>query len=164
MKKLFIITLGLILMIISQLSGQNDTLFNAEKLQGVSKVYIEGFSIVTIQQSENPILLVDEGEKMDVKVEGDKLFIEANQQEVFIILNDYQEISIEGVSSINSKGVIPSDNLTINTEGAAEITLDLDVNSLTTNLEGAAEVTLKGKANIHILNVEGAAEINTNRI
>jgi Putative auto-transporter adhesin, head GIN domain/Outer membrane protein beta-barrel domain len=160
MKKIFIITLGLVLMIINQLSGQNDTLLNAEKLQGVNKVYIEGFSIVTIQQSDTPILLVNEGEKMDVKVEGDKLFIEANQQEVFISLKQYQEISIEGVSSLKSKGVITSDNLIINTEGAAEITLDLDVNSITTNLEGAAEVKLKGKANIHILNVEGAAEIN----
>ncbi len=160
MKKLFIITLGLVLMIISQLSGQNDTLLNAEKLQGVNKVYIEGFSIVTIQQSEAPVLLTNEGEEMDVKVEGDKLFIEANQQEVFISLQEFQEISIEGVSSLKSEGIITSDNLLVNTEGAAEITLKLDVNSLTTNLEGAAEVKFEGKANTHILNVEGAAEIN----
>ena len=79
---------------------------------------------------------------------------------VYITMPSISRIGAHGAANIRGENTIKSDMLSIDASGAADVHLDLDVNTLRSDISGAADLELSGKAQQHSTVVSGAATLD----
>lgn len=76
----------------------------------------------------------------------------------YISVRNLEVISADGACDVELMGVIRSDNLNINMNGASDISGELKVNTLDMKLDGASDSRLKGSASQLAVKMNGASK------
>lgn len=140
--------------------------FQSLEIGGALSAYIQLADVqeVRIETDEN---LMD---NVKTEVEGGTLFIKSTGLKNPTKLNAYIKVTsldmlkAAGATEVKSESVIRADELKIIANGAASLTLDLDVQYLESTTSGAADVTLAGSAATHKLDVSGAGSLNAKNL
>ena len=141
--------------------------FTTIEAGGMLKIYLIPSDTHEIRiESEKPI-----DEVLEMEVDDGALEIESkwdmkdrswkqDKLEVYISFIELREIESEGMVKIDSKdGVLVSEKLSLELQGATKTNLKIDVEKLESEVSGAAQLELSGKARMHSLEGSGAANI-----
>lgn len=78
---------------------------------------------------------------------------------VHIVVPNLKSVNLSGVCSLNSKGLIKSDNMEIETSGSSNVNLELECDDLELESSGASSISLKGTAENVEIDASGASSI-----
>lgn len=133
-------------------------------------VHASGMYEIHVVQDENYRLKVVADENlMDLivtEVKGGVLHIstrenikKAKELDVYISAPYFDEFDLSGAVELDAKGVLESEDLKIESSGAAQIELEIEVSNLELDLSGASEVRLSGSATRVRIASSGASEM-----
>jgi hypothetical protein len=150
--------------------GQNEVIRETRDLPAFDQVEVGGAFEVTITMGEPQKVEVEARQKVMgqiiTEVKDSKLVISSNRNSgsdplnVHIIVPALSRLIAHGAAEVNGQDIIKSDMLSIEVSGAAEVDLELDVNTLRTEISGAADLELSGKAQQHSAIASGAATLH----
>jgi hypothetical protein len=146
--------------------GYSQTESQERKLQTFNQLEVSGNLKIVLSQSENPSVTVttkpEALESVITEVKEGTLYISTKKSstgKVEVTVADIKRIKQTGNTSLISQGLIKSETLEIESSGASETNLDVDVNELSTTISGAGDVRLKGNAQNHKIKINGAGDI-----
>lgn len=142
---------------------RNVEAFNTIEASGMFELHIK-------QGDRHSVRLVaDENlhELIETEVRGGTLEVHsrenisrAKELDLYITVPKLNGLHLSGAVSVDSEGFIPGDDLSIETSGAAEISLGIRASSIAMSLSGASEVNLSGTAERVAVSASGASEIH----
>lgn len=133
--------------------------FNAISVKGAAEVRVH-------TAPEQQLLLHSNNlGKVTTEVRDSVLYIELQnvrytKLEVDITVPELRMIRTAGACEVKSIGVLQQPVLTVDCSGAAEIDLNMAVQTLTVNINGGAELDMQGTANQADITLNGAGEID----
>ncbi len=129
---------------------------------GIDLTIAQGNSkTVKVEASENVIdNLMTEVKNGELRIYFDKNVRRVKKANVFITVNNLENISASGGSDVESKGDLKFDNLAIYASGGSDIQLDLEVENLECHTSGGSDVDLDGSAETLDLNASGGSDFN----
>ncbi len=152
---------------------------NQSYLSSVKELEMTGNYTVNIEQSNTPKLSIVGKNKKDLNVyiEGNRLFIESkkgkskikwmkdSEIEVNLSLRQINEISVNGVVSMQNVNPIKGENLKIELNGVGSIELSkLEYDKISSTVNGTGSVELNGKTNVLVLYLNGVGSIDTQNL
>jgi hypothetical protein len=138
-------------------------LFNEIKVNGNFFIHLKQgkeFSVV-VRTDEN---LLD---KIEVKTKGDMLVVKSGnamrpsrENHLYITVPELTVLKLNGANTLKSSGIIRAESLSIELNGASNMTMEAEIDQLNVQINGAGEAYFMGIANELILQVNGAGEFN----
>lgn len=140
------------------------------QIESFNSIHASGMFEIHLQQGSSYALKVvaDENlhELIETEVRNNTLHIssrenisKAKELDLYISLAELNRLDLSGAVSVESKGAINANSLSIESSGAAEIEMELNSNELKLNLSGASEVELRGRSERVAVDASGASEI-----
>lgn len=89
-----------------------------------------------------------------------------NEEDIIISIGikSLTSLDISGAADVNSDNQLNCDKLSVESNGAGEIHLDVKANEVKANISGAGDVTLKGTAQMVDATVSGAGELKASNL
>jgi hypothetical protein len=150
--------------------GQNEIIRETRDLPSFDQIEVGGAFEVTLTIGEPQKVEVEARQKaigqIITEVKDSKLVISSNRTggntplNIYITIPALSRLEVHGAAEVNSENIIKADMLSLKVSGAAEVKLDLEVNTLRSEVSGAAELELSGKAQQHSAIVSGAATLD----
>jgi hypothetical protein len=166
--------LCLIFLISTSVYGQNEVIRETRNLPSFDQIEAGGAFEVTITIGEPQKVEVEAKQKaisqIKTEVRENKLKISSDGMKnnaplrVYITVPAVSRIEAHGAADIRGENTIKAEMLSVDASGAADVHLDLDVNTLRSDISGAANLDLSGKAQQHSTVVSGAATLNAKKL
>jgi hypothetical protein len=152
--------------VLAQENNENITI-QKRSLPDFNKIDISGDLTVILNQDNEKLIEIqaDSNILKDIKtsVKNDVLKITGKSKKspvkIFVTCKDINSIKVSSVSTIKGESEIKADKLEIQSSGATDITLNLNVKELFTDISGASNVALSGTAYVHNAEISGASEL-----
>jgi hypothetical protein len=154
--------------------GQNEVVRETRDLPSFDQIEVGGAFEVALTMGDTQKVEVEAKQKaigqIRTVVKDNKLVISSNNIHGSTPLNIYltmpalSHIEAHGAAEVKGVNTVKADMLAIEASGAAEIYLDLDVNTLRSDVSGAADLRLSGKAQQHSTVVSGAASLDAKKL
>ena len=160
------------------LTGSCDFLENYERGNGYlvterydiapfSKTSIGGNFEVLIVKSKEPFVEIEADENLmnyihvksnkgTLRISQTRNLISRNKLRATIYYSELEKIKVTGAAMVENKGVLESDDVELDLEGAGVVKLNVKCNKLDADLSGAGKVELSGKAQSQRLTLSGA--------
>lgn len=138
-------------------------LFNEIKVNGNFFIHLKQGNeyAVVVRTDEN---LIDH---MEVKLKGNRLVVKSKnalrpsrENHLYITIPELTFLKLNGANTLKTSGIIRSENLIIELNGASNMTMEAEIAHLTVELNGAGEANLSGMAEELALKVNGAGKYN----
>ena len=130
--------------------------FNGIEINGAADVMLiqsdEQYIETTIRDNDDSIYYVTDSV---LKIKTPKKGLKIN-----IYTPDIHSMKFAGAAQLETQGQFKTDSLAVNTSGASEIDLNVDVRILDINTTGASDIELAGRADKLVIEVAGASEID----
>lgn len=137
--------------------------FTKIEINGIAKVYIKqgNFEDIEIIADDNLLPLINTEVRNDrLKISMDKCVKYVSKLEVYISLPKLESLEVNGACELKSKNKFISEELEIESNGAGEIDLKIDVDKMRSKISGSADVKLEGSAIEHKIDLSGAGELD----
>jgi len=162
--------LGLTFVCFNNTYAQNGNVIIKETaVEDFNSINCDGIQDVTIKQAEKTSVKVELDEDLQnnisFTVKNETLEINCKNIEkttkfnIYVTCKDIKKIKTSGAASLKSDGIIKSEKLSLTSNGASDINLNIDVNSLEVNVSDAANIKLSGKAKSNEVSVGGAGNL-----
>jgi len=175
MKKLFVLTLGLIAFsfLQAQINDPNAVKVDVNNFHAIN--VSNAFNVYISQGNEDAVAISASEEKyrQDIKVEvengvlkiyydkknflrslsGDKMKLKA-----YISFKNINKLTASGACDVFIEGSIKADELTLSMSGASDLKGKIEVNKLKVDLSGASDVSIGGKATQLTIEASGASD------
>jgi hypothetical protein len=143
--------------------------FNAIELQGAfSNVsLIPGTELtITMETDENlqDLFRVDTRNKTLVVASDRDIILQPTKMFLTIVYPELNRLDIQGACKISSFEKVVTDVLSLEISGAADLDLEVDVQSLRTQVSGAGNIVLEGAAEKHEIRLSGASSLEASRL
>ena len=143
--------------------------FNAIELQGAfSNVrLVPGTELtVTMETDENLMELfrVEIADETLVIASDRDIILQPTKMYMTIVYPELNRLNIQGACKISSFEQVVSDVLSLEISGAADLDLDVAVQSLRTQVSGAGNISLEGTAGKHEIRLSGASNLEASRL
>ncbi|MFL5765657.1 MAG: GIN domain-containing protein [Bacteroidia bacterium] len=130
---------------------------------------------ITITQSETPSLKVEAPETVQGQIKTevkDGILIISTEGtiktddaiKISVAMKTINSLDISGAADVKSENPVTADKLSIKTNGAGDIHLDVKANEITAEISGAGDVTLKGSAQLLDANISGAGNLKASNL
>ncbi|PCJ28055.1 MAG: hypothetical protein COA97_01915 [Flavobacteriales bacterium] len=160
---------------INTIDGNGEIVKEQRIVTSFNKIDISGGYEVLINQGnkERLELEVDENllEYIKTEVINNTLFIStkesignASSLKLYITIVNVEDIDVSGAIELKNKGTYKVDKLEIDVSGAADIDLNVDVESLIMDMSGASETSLSGNANDFEIKISGAGDLQAKNL
>lgn len=151
-------------------SGNGNVEEQSRNVEAFDRIEASGmFELHLVQSEAHRLKVVADENLMDLietYVEGGVLHIrtkesirEAKELDVYISMPELEKIDLSGAVEIDGKGVFTAKDLRIESSGAAQIDLEIEVEDLDLELSGATEIKLRGSAENVRIEASGASEM-----
>lgn len=130
-----------------------------------SKVKVNGsVNVELVQGTANGIHLegpTDLIEKVKTELEGDLLIINGGDPKVKVIVTapSFRSINTTGAVNLKSQGKLTGEDLRVETSGAVDVDLDVEVTTIDVVATGASDVKLTGKTQSLSAEISGASDL-----
>ncbi len=120
---------------------------------------------ITIEADDNLMeLIITEVKDQSLEIYLTKTVKEAKKLNVYVTFKTISMLQNSGATTTHSQNKIKADNFQLNTSGASDVKLDLEVNNLVCDISGASVVKLKGSANLMNVEVSGASDFSAGEL
>ncbi len=131
----------------------------------------------SIQHDQPCVMKISQGEAQQLTVEGPQEVVASIKAEVknnvlsfstdkswdnviiYVVVKNLNSIEVSGAAVLEGTSEIKSDKFDLSAEGAAEVNLQLQVNTLNTEASGASNIKLSGTAQQHNAEISGASSL-----
>jgi hypothetical protein len=158
----------------AQTKGNKEVVRELRELEDFNKIEVGGAFDVFITQGDQLSVEVETDENIQPKVKtvvkdqtliiSSKGIYNPTKLNVYISLTEIEAIYASGACDIESDGILKAEMLEINTSGASDVKLELEVENLRTDASGASTVILSGQANQHSLEASGASDVKARKL
>ncbi|OYT17144.1 MAG: hypothetical protein B7C24_04070 [Bacteroidetes bacterium 4572_77] len=173
--KTIILALALVMVIplaqARQIKGSGNVIKETRELKNFTALDVGGaFNVELIKSTESKIIIETDDNIMPTittKVSGGTLEIDNTRDinnptklQLTIYYQQLEELDISGAADLYSEDMFIADFLDLDISGAAEITLQIQVNNLDADFSGAADINLEGTVNNAKIEASGASTIS----
>jgi hypothetical protein len=151
------------------LAQSNEITIQERNLAPFDAIEVGGAFTVILSQGDQQIVKVETNEDLQsrvvTEVEDNVLQISSKgmhnpgKMNVYIAVKQLHSLNVSGAASVKGENKLTSDNLRIETSGAAKADLTIETAKLTTEVSGAADLKLAGSATLHYSELSGAAQL-----
>ena len=138
------------------------TEFNEIEIDGQAKVFLKQDSETSVKVIIDSNLLayvITEVSGGKLKIYEDKCLEEITRYKIYISTPNITKLYVDGAIQLKGEGKIKTEKLYIETKGAGDVKLKLDVDELETETKGSGNLNLKGTADDFDIELEGAGSI-----
>jgi hypothetical protein len=124
---------------------------------------------VILSQGDQQLVKVETDENLQsrvvTEVEDNELRISSKgmnnpgKLNIYITVKQLHSLNVSGAASVKGENKLTSDNLKIETSGAAKADLDIETTKLTSEVSGASDLKLSGSATLHYSEISGAGQL-----
>ena len=161
---------------IDSIDGNGEVVKEKRTISSFNKIDISGGYEVLINQGAEERLELEADENLleliETEVKNNTLYISnakpignAEALKLYITIVKLENIEASGAIELKNKGTLIQDNeLKIKVSGAADIDLNVDVNTLNMSMSGASEITLEGKVRTLGIKMSGASDLDAEKL
>ncbi len=170
----FLMIAGLILPTTAQQLMNEDVVKENRITDSFNKIEADNYFNIILEQGVESEVTVETSKHFQnsvrTKVVNGTLMLSANSSPRVKVLNVYisspriREITLNGNSSLKSKGIIEQFELSLKTYGTSMLDLEIKVDDLVTESHGASEIILKGDVKNHIAELNGASKLIADKL
>ncbi len=172
MKQLvsFILILGLASSCMMGVVGNGKVEEQNRNIEEFNSISASGMVEIHLRQGETHQLklVADENlhELIETEVRKGTLYIssrenirKAKELDFYITTPTINKLDLSGAVEVDTKGIIRTSSMNIESSGAAEVSMDIEAESIVMGLSGASKIVLNGMADQVRVGASGASEI-----
>jgi hypothetical protein len=160
---------------IDSIDGNGEVVKKKRTISSFNKINISGGYEILINQGADELLEIEADENLleliETEVTNNTLFISSKQPigrseslKLYVTTVNLIDIDVSGAIELSNKGTFKSEKLNIEVSGAADINLDVNIESLTMSMSGASETNLTGEADNFEIELSGAGELEAEKL
>ncbi len=158
------------------IKGDGNVLTTTHQLEHFKIINITGMYDVKLLAGQEAVVVLETDKNIqdltEIKVKNNTLYISSLEEGVYrptkmemhITYPDLEQIMIGGACKLQSETTVSSETLLIDIGGAADITMELDVEELITKIAGAANIFYEGRASFHQATLSGASNMRAENL
>jgi len=168
MKTYTITKLSILFILISvSITFADDKIEKTYRVDNFTRIYLKGPYEVHLRQTGKCALTImakeDYFDKLEVSSRGGELSIELDGRnfkktraiEVFIHIDDLENLEIEGAVDLTCDNQIKTSNLKLEFEGAGNVELNVDANKIIAEIAGVGNFEIEGVTDYHKVEFDG---------